>query len=212
MTRAPIVLLLAACLATLASCAPRTAPLPVMPIPKAVPVAPAVAAIRPGLDRAADAAAALQARGDSLERIATRTREEALRLAKAGAATREELTRQADATTRITEELRAEKADKARLTQALDESRSAQADALAAASQGDSAAHLLTRQLQSITAQYQQAESSRQSLTATLAVKDDRIQRLTRLLILLGGTALLYIAARLFKTTPTGRLWLFWLP
>jgi len=201
----------------LASCS-SPKPLPAIPIPKAAPVAPAVANIRPGLDRASDAAAALKARGESLERIAAKAKAdaaahaaEARRLADAGAATQQELDHQAEAAAtqrdtadRLASELEAEKADKEKLSQALEESRIAQADALAAASQGDSAVNMLTQQVGALHQQVidadkvqKQAEKDARDLGKDLAVERDRRRLWLRLALAGWGLIVGYIALRL---------------
>jgi len=219
-----LLLVLASCMYV--SCAPKAKPLPVLPIPKAIPVQPAVAAIRPSLDRAGDAAASLSESNGALAleaaaatKMAAEAAAKAKALAKQGAATAAELGMQANLNELLQSqtaelEAKAEKQDAtiSELRQAVSEARTAQADALAAAAQGDSAVNLLTQQAQSVTSQYQGAESARQSLAASVAVKDDHISRLSKALAGLGLICAVYVAARVIKTTPWGLPWLFWLP
>jgi len=219
-------LLLPPLCAGLFSCAPQQKPLPVFPIPQAAPVAPAVDAIRPGLQRAADSAAGLHATNDLLTRDLTTATDrartlatETARLAEKGTATAAQLIHLAAENAALRDQVTAFQATVSRQTAliadqttALDEARNAHAAALAAASTGDSAVAMLTRQAQSLTSQYQAAESARQSLAAEATARDERIHRLTRILLCLALANLLYIAARLYKATPTGRLLLFWLP
>ncbi|MFD0894190.1 hypothetical protein KBB96_09270 [Luteolibacter ambystomatis] len=176
------ILLLPLC-AGLFSCAPQVKPLPLLPLPQAAPVVPAVDAIRPGLQRAADSAAGLHAANDLLARdLATATDRartlatETARLAGKGTATAAQLTRVAAENAALRDQVDAFQATVAKQTSliagqttALDEARNAHAAALAAASTGDSAVAMLTRQAQALTSQYQFAESARQSLAAEAA-------------------------------------------
>ncbi|WP_338285098.1 hypothetical protein [Luteolibacter sp. LG18] len=162
---------------------------------------------------------AMVAEVEASGRLAKVTADEARRLAEVGTADQGQLTSLAE-NARSVQERNEILEDAARSAtqlldeqaQALGEARAAQADALAAAATGDAAQHMLSQQVRSVSGQYQQAESERQRLAATTAVKDAAISRL-RLwlagsLLAIGG----YLALRLAKLTPWGRLTLFWIP
>lgn len=210
-------LLLAAC---------STKPLPLLPIPKTKEVTPAVAAIRPGLDRANDANASLRANAGEIERATAAARKaaetaaaEARRLAKVGAATQAELDSLATKTEDIQDRNRELEQGNRRMAELLteqqkdlDEARIAQADALSAAATGDAAQHMLVEQVKALTAQYADAELHRQKLEKSAAVLQAKVDDLRRYLFIclisIGG----YVAIRIAKLTPWGRIWLFWVP
>lgn len=210
----------------LASCAHKATPLPLLPIPKAVAVAPAVAAIRPGLDRASDTAARIKATTDRLAADADTARDraaafatETARQAAAGAVTPVDLAANAgialDQQERLSDlrdGITSQRAQVLELSDSLAEARATQADALAAAATGDAAQQILATQLRSVTAQQQQARTEADNLRPQLAVaRAGAVQFRTWLtwsLIAIGA----YLSLRIAKITPWGSKILFWFP
>jgi hypothetical protein len=210
----------------LASCATKPKPLPLIPIPKAKPVAEDVAAASDYANKAADLAAKqgerLQAainQAKSAKEYAQVTAKEAKRLADQGRASGMELGNMATLTSETPKHVGVIENEMYRLAElnleqavSLGDLRRQLTEASINAAKSDQALDFQTQQAQTQAAAYQQEAKKNDDMMTKMAKLVAEIGKLKALLFWVGGISGLYLLLRILKLTPTGKLLLFWLP
>jgi hypothetical protein len=210
----------------LASCATKPKPLPLIPIPKAKPVAEDVASASEYANKAADLAAKqgerLQAainQTKSAKEYAQVTAKEAKRLADQGRASGMELANMATLTSETPKHVGVIEGEMYRLAElnleqavSLGDLRRQLTEASINAAKSDQALDFQTQQAQTQAAAYQQEAKKNDDMMTKMAKLVAEIGKLKALLFWVGGISGLYLLLRILKLTPTGKLLRFWLP
>jgi len=193
----------------LAACSQAPKPLPSLPIPKAIPVAPSVSAVRPAVERANEKAVEIRDSQALLEKQAADLAEKARLLETSGTAQASDLARlaveHAVETTAQAARIDALKAD-------LAEAREKLATAQDTAAASDTAASMLHAQAESLNGQYQNLAAELRTATTNQAVTAAELHRVAGVLLWLQLACAGYVALRLAKLTVWGKAILFWLP